>query len=184
MSTYPLTFSLRSRRRRLLGGFLQPNSWYRAWTRRRSRTLYIMAPFEAIFVEMFRVNHESSQRTEIGSMRSHESYPFVAVTLVFRTSEHLKIQHLDQEYCCILRRHTATQPFPSGFRLNCKFVGFLLASGSIEISQSVYFESRIWRHFRLLDSKPLPKRLERASLMTDSKRSKNTLRKTTFLSSD
>ena len=54
-----------------------------------------------------------------------------------------KIQLLDQEYCCILRRHTATQPFPSGFRLNCKFVGFLLASGSIEISQSVYFESRI-----------------------------------------
>lgn len=87
-----------------------------------------------------------------------------------------KIQLLDQEYCCILRRHTASQPFPSGFRLNCKFVGFLLASGSIEISQSVYFESRIWRHFRLLDSKPFPKRLERASLMTDSKRSKNTLR--------
>ena len=73
---------------KLLGGFLQPNSWYRAWAKRTSRTLYIMAPFEAIFVEMFRVNHESSQRTEIGSMRSHESYPFVAVTLVFRTSLH------------------------------------------------------------------------------------------------
>lgn len=82
-----------------------------SWQNKRN---IMYTPFKVVFYEMFRANHESSLRIEIYLMPSHESYPFVACTLAFRTKFHLQ----DWEYCCIFERHTGGLAFSLGVRTN------------------------------------------------------------------